>query len=58
MSKKLFSNEEIEMLSKNEYVKKVSKKGIKKRWLLFNTEIIFYIKGYYFLNCPWQGESL
>lgn len=28
MSKKLFSTEEIEILSKNKYVKKVSKKGI------------------------------
>lgn len=28
MSKKLFSNEEIEILSENKYVKKVSKKGI------------------------------
>ncbi len=28
MSKKLFTNEEIEILSKNKYVKNVSKKGI------------------------------
>ena len=29
MSKKLFSNKDIELLSKNKYVKKVSEKGIK-----------------------------
>ena len=28
MSKKLFSNKDIEILSKNKYVKKVSEKGI------------------------------
>ena len=28
MSKKLFSNKDIELLSKNKYVKKVSEKGI------------------------------
>ena len=46
MSKKLFSNKDIELLSKNKYVKKVSEKGIT---YTVNVNILLYIIIFHFL---------